>query len=132
LTSPALPKIAPTIVARKARATRSPRKATGRPPLLVIDGDSFVHRAYHALPKSIRGKGDRPAGAILGFANLLLRLYREEKPRAVLVGWDTYEEPTYRPEAFACGLLTPSALGTRPTISLPRRLPPKSGAEVQP
>ena len=96
-----LPKIAPTIVARKARATKSPRKATGRPPLLVIDGDSFVHRAYHALPKSIRGKGDRPAGAILGFANLLLRLYREEKPRAVLVGWDTYEDPTYRHQAFA-------------------------------
>ncbi len=51
--------------------------------------------------ESIRGKGDRPADAILGFANLLLRLYREEKPRAVLVGWDTYEEPTYRHEAFA-------------------------------
>ena len=44
---------------------------------------------------------DRPAGAILGFANLLLRLYREEAPRAVLVGWDTYEAPTYRHEQFA-------------------------------
>ena len=72
-----------------------------RGPLLVIDGDSFAHRAYHALPKNIRRKGDRPAGAILGFANLLLRLYREEKPRAVLVGWDTYEKPTYRHQAFA-------------------------------
>lgn len=72
-----------------------------RRPLLVIDGDSFAHRAYHALPKTIRRKGDKPAGAILGFANLLLRLYREEKPRAVLVGWDTYEAPTYRHEAFA-------------------------------
>ena len=51
--------------------------------------------------RSIRRKGDKPAGAILGFANLLLRLYREERPRAVLVGWDTYEEPTYRHEAFA-------------------------------
>ena len=75
-------------------------KAAPRP-LLVIDGDSFAHRAYHALPKNIRRKGDRPAGAILGFANLLLRLYREEQPRAVLVGWDTYEEPTYRHEAYA-------------------------------
>src|SRR5579863_8205797 len=72
-----------------------------RGPLLVIDGDSFAHRAYHALPKNIRRKGDQPAGAILGFANLLLRLYREERPRAVLVGWDTYEQPTYRHEAFA-------------------------------
>ena len=76
-------------------------KANARGPLLVIDGDSFAHRAYHALPKNIRRKGDRPAGAILGFANLLLRLYREEKPRAVLVGWDTYEKPTYRHKAFA-------------------------------
>jgi len=70
-------------------------------PLLVIDGDSFAHRAYHALPKNIRRNGDRPAGAILGFANLLLRLHREEGPRAVLVGWDTYEAPTYRHEQFA-------------------------------
>jgi exodeoxyribonuclease III len=82
-------------------ATKSVRKVQERRPLLVIDGDSFAHRAYHALPKSIRRKGDKPAGAILGFANLLLRLYREERPRAVLVGWDTYEEPTYRHEAFA-------------------------------
>ena len=72
-----------------------------RRPLLVIDGDSFAHRAYHALPKTIRRKDNRPAGAIVGFANLLLRLYREEQPRAVLVGWDTYAKPTYRHKAFA-------------------------------
>jgi DNA polymerase-1 len=43
-------------------------------------------------------RGDKPAGAILGFANMLLRLYREEQPRAVLVAWDTLEVPTYRHE----------------------------------
>jgi exodeoxyribonuclease III len=95
-----------TLKAKTPRASRTQpakpdAKPRGRGPLLVIDGDSFAHRAYHALPKSIRRKGDRPAGAILGFANILLRLYREEAPRAVLVGWDTYEEPTYRHEAFA-------------------------------
>jgi 5'-3' exonuclease-like protein len=42
-----------------------------RRPLLVIDGDSFAHRSYHALLKDILRKGHRPAGAILGFANLL-------------------------------------------------------------
>ena len=77
------------------------KKTTVRRPLLAIDGDSFAHRAYHALPKSIRGRGGRPAGAILGFANMLLRLYRDERPRAVVVGWDTYETPTYRHEVFA-------------------------------
>jgi DNA polymerase-1 len=72
-----------------------------RRPLLIVDGDSFAHRAYHALPKSIRRRGDKGAGAILGFANILLRFYDTEKPRAVLVGWDTYDAPTYRHEALA-------------------------------
>ena len=70
-------------------------------PLLVVDGDSLAHRAYHALPKTIRRAGGRPSGAIVGFTNMLLRLYDAEQPRAVLVGWDTLTVPTYRHEAFA-------------------------------
>src|SRR5215475_7816020 len=70
-------------------------------PLLVIDGDSFAHRAYHALPKSIRRRGNRGGGAIVGFANTLVRLYQSENPRAVLVAWDTLDSPTYRHRAFA-------------------------------
>jgi exodeoxyribonuclease-3 len=69
-------------------------------PLLVIDGDSFAHRAYHGVPKSVVRRGGKGAGAIVGFANLLLRLYREERPRAVLVGWDTLTAPTYRHKKF--------------------------------
>jgi DNA polymerase-1 len=37
----------------------------------------------------------------VGFANFLIRLYEEVQPRAVMVGWDTLEVPTYRHEAFA-------------------------------
>ena len=70
-------------------------------PLLVIDGDSFAHRAYHALPKTIRRAEGRPSGAIVGFTNFLIRLWESESPRAVLVGWDTLEAPTYRHEAFS-------------------------------
>ena len=70
-------------------------------PLLVIDGDSFAHRAYHGVPKSVRRRGNKGGGAILGFANFLLRLYAQEKPRAVLVGWDTLDAPTYRHRALA-------------------------------
>src|SRR5215469_10833322 len=69
-------------------------------PLLAVDGDSFAHRAYHALPKSIRRAGERGGGAIVGFANFLLRLYEAERPRAVLVGWDTLGAPTYRQQLF--------------------------------
>jgi DNA polymerase-1 len=70
-------------------------------PLLVIDGDSLAHRAYHALPKTIRRAGGKPSGAIVGFTNFLLRLWDDEQPRAILVGWDTLTVPTYRHEAFA-------------------------------
>ncbi|MCU1500377.1 MAG: hypothetical protein JWM47_4330 [Acidimicrobiales bacterium] len=64
-------------------------------PLLVVDGDSLAHRAYHALPKSIR------LNAVVGFSNFLLRLWESERPRAILVAWDTLSVPTYRHEALA-------------------------------
>jgi 5'-3' exonuclease len=69
-------------------------------PLLAIDGDSLAHRAYHALPKSMTSAVGRPSGALVGFANFLLRLWQAEEPRAVVVGWDTLGVPTYRNEAF--------------------------------
>jgi DNA polymerase-1 len=70
-------------------------------PLLVIDGDSLTHRAYHALPKSMKRADGRPANALVGFSNFLMRLWQAEEPRAVFVGWDTLDVPTYRHEAFA-------------------------------
>src|ERR1700687_5882297 len=69
-------------------------------PLLVIDGDNFAHRSYHALPKSIRRKGNRGGGGIVGVSKFLLKRYAGERPRAVLVGWDTLGAPTYRQELF--------------------------------
>ncbi|MEX1357267.1 MAG: 5'-3' exonuclease [Gaiellaceae bacterium] len=61
---------------------------------MAVDGDSLAHRAYHALPKSIR------LNAVVGFTNMLVQLWQAEQPRAVVVGWDTLEAPTYRHEAF--------------------------------
>jgi DNA polymerase-1 len=70
-------------------------------PLLVVDGDSFAHRAFHALPRSIR-RADGHAGNLLtGLVSMLLRLWEAERPRAVFVGWDTLFVPTYRHEALS-------------------------------
>ena len=69
-------------------------------PLLAVDGDSFAHRAYHALPKSIRRAEGRPGNAIVGFSNMILRLWEAERPRAMLVAWDTLTVPTYRHVEF--------------------------------
>jgi DNA polymerase I len=76
------------------------RRTVARRPLLVVDGDSFAHRAYHGLPKTILRRGRKPGGAIVGFANFLLRTHENEQPRAVLVGWDTLDAATYRHQAF--------------------------------
>jgi DNA polymerase-1 len=78
------------------RATREKQ----RRPLLVVDGDSFAHRAYHALPKSMRREDGGPANALIGVTNMLLRLWDDERPRSVLVAWDTLEVPTYRHQAL--------------------------------
>jgi DNA polymerase I len=69
-------------------------------PLLIVDGDSFAHRYYHALPKSIRRSGGGGGNLIDGVGGLLIRLWAEESPRAVLVAWDTLTVPTYRHQAL--------------------------------
>ena len=84
----------------KTKSTVRAKDAQSERPLLVIDGDNFTHRSYHALPKTILRKGGKQAGAIVGFANFLLRLYEAERPRAVLVAWDTLDTPTYRHQRF--------------------------------
>jgi DNA polymerase-1 len=65
-------------------------------PLLVLDGDSLAHRAYHALPRSIGDGEGRPANMIVGFANMILGLWEMERPRTLLACWDTVGVPTWR------------------------------------
>ncbi len=71
-----------------------------KPALLAVDGDSFAHRAYHAIPKTIRRGDGGPANALFGFSSMLLRLWQAERPRAVVIGWDTLTTPTYRHVEF--------------------------------
>ena len=67
-------------------------------PLLVVDADSLMHRAYHALPPVI-GRDGHPVNALLGFTNALLTLYDAETPRAIAVGVDS-RLPGYRNDAL--------------------------------
>ena len=106
--SNASPQLAQTIepatdaerITARSRSAGAPARMIANRPLLVIDGNSFAHRSYHALPKTIRRNDGNGAGAIVGYANFLLRLYDAERPRAVIVGWDTLEAPTKRHEQF--------------------------------
>jgi exodeoxyribonuclease III len=87
-------------ISEASRGHAAPATNVHHRPLLVIDGDSFAHRFYHALPKTIRRRDGKGAGAIVGFANFLVRLYQTERPRAVLVGWDTLGVATERHKQF--------------------------------
>lgn len=58
-----------------------------RPRIVLIDGSSFIYRAYHALPKLTNSKG-APTGAIYGFAQMLKKVIRELGEEKVAIVFD--------------------------------------------
>ncbi|OGY98764.1 MAG: hypothetical protein A2855_00575 [Candidatus Liptonbacteria bacterium RIFCSPHIGHO2_01_FULL_57_28] len=67
--------------------------------LLLIDANSLLHRAYHALPP-LTARDGSPAGALYGVAKIMNKILREEKPEYVAACFDR-PEPTFRDEEFA-------------------------------
>ncbi len=66
----------------------------------MIDANSLIHRAFHALPP-LTGKGGKPTGALYGLSSILLKtLGGESRPDYVAAAFDR-PEPTFRKEAFA-------------------------------
>lgn len=67
--------------------------------LLLIDANSLIHRAFHALPP-LTAKGGRPTGALYGLASILIKtLNGDLKPDFVVAAFDR-PEPTFRKEMF--------------------------------
>ena len=66
--------------------------------ILLIDANSFIHRAFHALPPLETPDG-RPIGAIYGLTNILFSILNKEKPNYVAAAFDTPEK-TFRKEMF--------------------------------
>jgi len=67
--------------------------------LYLVDGANFVYRAYYAIRSLSNSKGF-PTNALYGFANMLLKLLREEKPDYIAICFDR-PEPTFRDEMYA-------------------------------
>lgn len=55
--------------------------------LYLVDGSSYLYRAFHALPPLTSPKGE-PTGAMYGVANMLRRLLEEEQPQRMAVVFD--------------------------------------------
>ncbi len=66
--------------------------------LVLVDGSSFLYRAYHALPPLNNSKGE-PTGAILGVANMLRRLVAAHKTPHIGVVFDAPGR-TFRDDLF--------------------------------
>ncbi len=69
-----------------------------KPRLFLVDAHSYIHRAYHALPPLTTSQG-LPVGALYGFARMLLKLLREEKPDAACACFDS-PGPTLRHKVY--------------------------------
>ena len=66
---------------------------------LLVDGNSLMHRAFHALPVLSNGEG-MYTNALYGFLNMLLKVIKEEDARYVAVCFDEHG-PTFRHTAYA-------------------------------
>jgi DNA polymerase-1 len=77
---------------------RSGAAAVSRRKLLLVDGSSYLYRAFHALPPLTNSKGE-PTGAVLGVLNMLGKLMKEEAPDRVAVVFDAPGR-TFRDDLF--------------------------------
>ena len=57
------------------------------PDLVLVDGSSYVYRAFHALPPLSNSRGE-PTGAVLGVLNMLLKFVKDFQPRRIAVVFD--------------------------------------------
>ncbi|MCW8845511.1 MAG: DNA polymerase I [Gammaproteobacteria bacterium] len=67
-------------------------------PLVLVDGSSYLYRAFHALPPLSNSRGE-PTGAIHGVLNMLNRLLKDYEPERVAVVFDARGK-TFRDDLF--------------------------------
>ena len=69
-----------------------------RKPLILVDGSSYLYRAFHAMPPLTNSKG-QPTGAIYGVVNMLRKLIKDYQPEYMAVVFDA-KGKTFRDELF--------------------------------
>jgi len=66
---------------------------------LIIDANSLVHRAYHALPPLTDSSG-HPAGALYGVSSILIKILKDVSPEYAVAAFDR-PEPTFREQEYS-------------------------------
>ena len=70
-----------------------------RPDLVLVDGSSYLYRAFHALPPFTNSRGE-PTGAVFGVLNMLSKFLKDYDPERIAVVFDASGK-TFRDELFA-------------------------------
>jgi len=68
-------------------------------PLILVDGSSYLYRAFHALPPLNNSRGE-PTGAVFGVLNMLQKFLREQADSNIVVVFDAPGR-TFRDDLFA-------------------------------
>ena len=68
-------------------------------PLVLVDGSSYLYRAFHALPPFTNSRGE-PTGAVFGVLNMLSKFLKDYDPQRIAVVFDASGK-TFRDELFA-------------------------------
>jgi len=63
--------------------------------LAVIDGNSLMHRAFHAVPLTMNAPDGRPTNACFGFLSMLLKLIEDYQPNGIVCAFD-HGKPQFR------------------------------------
>ena len=72
--------------------------AEKEPPVILVDGSSYLFRAFHALPPLTNSKG-QPTGAVYGVINMLRKLREEYQPEYMAVVFDA-KGKTFRHDIY--------------------------------
>lgn len=67
--------------------------------LVLIDGHAVLHRAFHALPKTLKTRKGKVVNAVYGFTRMLFRIFSDLKPDYLVVTFDL-PKPTFRHKLF--------------------------------
>lgn len=82
--------------------------ASEKKPIILVDGSSYLYRAFHALPALTNSKGF-PTGAVYGIVNMLKRLMNDYHPTHMAVIFDA-KGKTFRDEMYAAYKATRKAM----------------------
>ena len=92
--------------------------ASKKEKLYLIDGSSYIFRAFYGIKQSLSNADGLPTNALYGFTTMLIKVVREEAPDYLAVVFDS-KEPTFRHKMF-------------PAYKANRETPPEELAEQLP